>query len=252
MTNAFSIEGSNIFVTGGSGGIGSAIVETLMDSGANIAAVDLSQDAVDAVAAQHQGGPGAIVALAADVTDPSQLAQAVERAEAELGPLNAAVNAAGINHQAPAEDMPLDVWQKTIDINLTGLFLSCQAEANAMIRHGGGAIVNIGSVSAIIANRGLAQANYNASKAGVLQLTSSLALEWADRKVRVNSVSPGYTKTRMVEDAWEQIKTVVDDIPAGRMAEPREIALAVQFLLSDASAYIVGENITVDGGHSKW
>jgi NAD(P)-dependent dehydrogenase (short-subunit alcohol dehydrogenase family) len=245
----FALRDATAVVTGATGGIGQSVVAVLLEAGARVAAVDLDGGAAADLAARHGDR---CVGIAADVTDPEALAAAVARAEDHLGPLRYGVNCAGINNQVAATEMSAEVWRSLLDVNLTGVFLACQAEARAMSAHGGGAVVNIGSVSATIANRGLTQAHYNAAKAGVVHLTTSLALEWAPLGVRVNSVSPGYTRTAMVVAAWDRIKDVVEDIPAGRMAEPREIGLAVQYLLSDAAGYVVGEDLIVDGGHSRW
>jgi NAD(P)-dependent dehydrogenase (short-subunit alcohol dehydrogenase family) len=150
--------------------------------------------------------------------------------------------------------MALDVWQRLIDVNLTGVFVSCQAEGAAMLASGGGSIVNIGSISAVIANRGLNQVHYNAAKAGVAHLSVTLALEWAGRGVRVNTVSPGYTATPMAKhpDVWEHVQAYARDIPLGRLAETHELVGPVVFLLSDAASYCTGANLIVDGGAVRW
>ena len=197
---------------------------------------------------------GHAVAVPADVTDPESLAEAVRRTEAELGPLTLAVNCAGIANAAPAEDMSLAQWQRVIDIDLTGVFLSCQAEGRAMLGHGRGAVVNIASMSGSIVNRGLLQAHYNAAKAGVVHLTKSLAMEWADRGVRVNAISPGYTATPMNNrpEVAEQVKAFEADTPLGRMATVDEIVGPAVFLLSDAASFCTGVDLVVDGGFTCW
>ena len=201
---------------------------------------------------RSRGRPGGI--CAADVTKPEEIARAVEQIQATLGPLSLAANAAGIADSAPAEEMTLEQWQRVIDVDLTGVFLSCQAEARAMIAHGGGAIVNIASMSGTIANRGLLQAHYNSAKAGVVHLSKSLATEWAASHIRVNSVSPGYTYTPMTQRA-EQVNAMsgyAADTPLGRNAQPRDIAAPVGFLLSDGAAFITGADLLVDGGFVVW
>lgn len=253
MSSPFSLTDAVVLVTGAAGGIGESVALTLAAAGARVACVDLSLEAVTRVHERIEAAGGRSTAIAADVTDPKRMAGAVQAAE-RLGPLTGAANCAGINFQVSAEDMSIDEWRRLIDVNLTGIFVSCQAEGRAMLANGGGSIVNIGSISATIANRGLAQTHYNASKAAVLQFTRSLALEWADRGVRVNSVSPGYTLTPMATDptVWEHVKRYVDDIPLARMADPREIAMPVQFLLSSASSYVTGTELLVDGGAVGW
>jgi NAD(P)-dependent dehydrogenase (short-subunit alcohol dehydrogenase family) len=196
---------------------------------------------------------GRAIAVPGDVTDPGSLAAAVRRAEAELGPLSLAVNSAGIANAAPAAEMSLAQWQRVIDVDLTGVFLSCQAEGRAMLDNGGGAIVNIASMSGTIVNRGLRQVHYNAAKAGVVHLTKSLAMEWAAR-IRVNAISPGYTATPMNTrpEVAEQVKTFEAETPLGRMATVEEIVGPAVFLLSEAAAFCTGVDLLVDGGFTCW
>ena len=164
------------------------------------------------------------------------------------------MNCAGIANAAPAEDMPLTQWQAVIDINITGVFLSCQAEARVMLDRGRGAIVNIASMSGSIVNRGLLQAHYNTSKAAVAHLTKSLAMEWADRGIRVNAISPGYTATPMTTrpEVAEQMAQFEADTPLGRMATVAELVGPAVFLLSDAATFCTGVDLLVDGGFTCW
>jgi NAD(P)-dependent dehydrogenase (short-subunit alcohol dehydrogenase family) len=146
------------------------------------------------------------------------------------------------------------MWQTVIDVNLGGVFKSCQAEGRALLGNGGGAIVNIASMSGSIVNRGLTQAHYNASKAGVIHLTKSLAMEWASRGIRVNAISPGYTATPMNTrpEVAEQAKQFERDTPLGRMATPEEMIGPAVFLLSDAASFCTGVDLVVDGGFVCW
>ena len=164
------------------------------------------------------------------------------------------MNCAGIANAVAAEEMSQSQWQRVIDVNLTGIFLTCQAEARVMLPRKRGAIVNIGSMSGTIVNRGLLQVHYNASKAGVIHLSKSFAMEWADRGVRVNTISPGYTLTPMNlrPEVAEQVKKFAADTPVGRMATPDEMAGPAVFLVSKASSFVTGHDLVVDGGFVCW
>jgi NAD(P)-dependent dehydrogenase (short-subunit alcohol dehydrogenase family) len=250
----FSLEGEVALVTGAASGIGKAIAQAIAASGAAVGLVDLTEQSnEDTVNAISDAG-GRCISIAADVTHLPQLRAAVERTEAAFGPLSIAVNSAGIANAAPAETMSVEQWQRVYDVDVTGVFLSCQAEAEAMLRQGRGSIVNISSMSGTIANRGLQQVHYNSAKAAVSHLTRSLAVEWVDRGVRVNAVSPGYTATPMNTrpEMVHLVEKFSQEIPMGRYAEPEEIAGPVVFLLSPAAGYCTGVDLLVDGGFCCW
>jgi NAD(P)-dependent dehydrogenase (short-subunit alcohol dehydrogenase family) len=250
----FGVAGKVAIVTGAGSGIGQAIALSLAESGASVACLDISAEAAHATCRTivERGGVG--IGVATNVTEPENLTHAVVRTEDELGPLSLAVNAAGIAGSAPAELMPPDQWKRVLDVDLSGVFYSCQAEGNAMLHNGGGSIVNIASMSATIANRGLHQAHYNAAKAGVVQLGRSLAWEWARQGIRVNSVSPGYTHTPMTSrpEQIDNMRAYAADTPLGRNAQPDDITGPVIFLLSDAASFVTGVDLLVDGGFVIW
>ena len=255
MTNAlFGLDDRVAMVTGAASGIGRQIALGLAESGAHIACVDLPGSALDEVATEVHGRGRKVITVPSDVTEPEDLARAVSQAEAQLGPLRLAVNSAGIANAAAAEDMNLDQWRKVMDVNVTGVFLSCQAQARAMLNHRQGSIVNIASMSGSIVNRGLLQAHYNASKAAVIHLSRSLAMEWASKGIRVNSISPGYTATPMNRrpEVAEQVKQFEADTPLGRMATVNELVGPAIFLLSDAASFCTGVDLIVDGGFVCW
>ena len=255
MTDLFSLKGRIAFVTGAGSGIGQRVAVGLAEAGADVGCFDLSSGSgvADTVARIEALGQRA-VALAGDVTRREDLDRAVAAVETGLGPLDAAVNCAGIANAAPAEEMPLDQWRRVLDVNVTGVFLSCQAEARAMLPRKRGAIVNIASMSGVIVNRGLLQAHYNSSKAAVIHLSKSLAMEWSDRGVRVNSVSPGYTATPMNlrPEVAEQVKQFEADTPLGHMASVDEMVGPVIFLCSKAASFCTGVDLLVDGGFVCW
>jgi NAD(P)-dependent dehydrogenase (short-subunit alcohol dehydrogenase family) len=251
----FRLDGQSAFVTGAGGGIGSAIAVGLAQAGADVACFDLPSSAglAATVSQIHALGRRAL-RLTGDVTSAENLQAAMAAIAAELGSLDVAVNCAGIANATPAEEMPYAQWQQMLDINVTGVFLSCQAEARAMLPRGRGSIINIASMSGVIVNRGLVQAHYNSSKAAVIHLTKSLAMEWSDRGVRVNAISPGYTATPMTQRAEvaEQIKAFAADTPLGRIATVDEMVGPAVFLASQSSAFCTGVNLLVDGGFVCW
>jgi NAD(P)-dependent dehydrogenase (short-subunit alcohol dehydrogenase family) len=250
----FSLTDEVALVTGAASGIGQAIAEAIAASGAAVGLVDVTEQGSQNTANAISDAGGRALPVAADVTDLDQLHAAVERIEAAYGSLTLAVNSAGIADAAPAETMALEQWQRVYDVDVTGIFLSCQAEAAAMLRRGHGSIVNISSMSGTIVNRGIRQVHYNSAKAAVSHLTRSLAMEWVDRGVRVNAVSPGYTATPMTTrpEMVDLVEQLSGEIPMGRYADPAEIAGPVVFLLSPAASYCTGVDLLVDGGFCCW
>lgn len=254
MLDSFSLRGKVALVTGAGRGIGAAIATGWAQAGASVACLDLDGDSAERTASELRAGGGSAIGIGGDVTDAGSVRSAVSRTTAELGALDIALNNAGIAHQAPAEDLDPADWRRMIDVNLTGVFLCAQAEARVMLAHGGGSIVNIASMSGTIINRGLTQAHYNAAKAGVAHLTKSLAVEWAQRGIRVNSISPGYTLTPMTRRPqvaharaeWE------DQTPMGRMVEMNELVGPAVFLASEASSACTGIDLIADCGFVCW
>jgi NAD(P)-dependent dehydrogenase (short-subunit alcohol dehydrogenase family) len=250
----FRLDQQTALVTGAASGIGRGIALGLASAGADVACFDLPETALEEVCDEIIMAGQRAIAVLGDVMDVDMLSDAVRDAESELGPLSLAVNSAGIANAAPAEEMSLSQWQRVIDINVAGVFLSCQAEGRAMLQHGRGAIVNIASMSGSIVNRGLLQAHYNASKAAVIHLSRSLAMEWAQRGIRVNSISPGYTATPMNlrPEVADQVTKFEADTPLGRMATVDELVGPAIFLLSDAASFCTGVDLLVDGGFTCW
>lgn len=251
----FDLSGRVAIVTGAGSGIGQCIALGFAQCGADVACLDRRDDGglQNTVGMIERAGRRAL-ALQADVTIRESLDDAVRQTEAELGDLTIALNAAGIANANAAEEMTEDQFQTLMDINLKGVFLSCQAQAKAMLRHRRGSIINIGSMSGVISNRGLAQCHYNASKAGVIHMGKSMAMEWVDRGVRVNSISPGYTATPMNTrpEMVHQTREFESQTPMQRMASVQEMVGPAVFLASDASSYCTGVDLLVDGGFCCW
>jgi len=250
----FGLHGHVAMVTGASRGIGRAIAIGLAEAGASVACLGRDAGALATVVADVRRAGRRSLAIECEVTDEAQIRAAIARIEHELGPLRLAVNNAGVAGSSPAAEMPDEEWRRVIDTNLTGVMRCCRAEHAAMIRAGGGAIVNIASISGSIVNPGLTQSHYNASKAAVIHLSKSLAMEWVEEGIRVNAVSPGYTLTEMNRRAEviPMLERFRAQTPMGRLAEVEEMVGPTVFLLSGAASYITGHNLVVDGGLTCW
>lgn len=251
----FDLSGEIAFVTGAGSGIGQRIAIGLAEAGADVACFGhTSKGGLDETANSIAALGRKALVLNGTVTSETDLASAVSQVERELGPLAIAVNNAGIANAAPAETLPLDQWQKLYEVNVNGVFLSCQAQARVMLPRRKGSIINIASMSGSIVNRGLTQAHYNSSKAAVIHMSKSLAMEWSDRGLRVNVISPGYTLTPMNRrpEVADQVKVFERDTPMGRMASVDEMVGPAVFLASRASSFVTGIDLIVDGGFVCW
>ncbi|UXN58642.1 SDR family oxidoreductase [Phyllobacterium zundukense] len=251
----FSLDGQVAMVTGSGSGIGQAIAIGLAEAGADVGCFGhLSNGGLDQTAERIRALGRRALTLEGSVTKASDLTGAVDLIESQLGPLTVAINNAGVGAGGDAETLPLDHWQRVYDINVTGVFLSCQAQARVMLPRKKGSIINIASMSGSIVNRDLKQADYNSSKAAVIHLSKSLAMEWVDRGIRVNSISPGYTLTPMNRrpEVADQVKVFERDTPMGRLAAPEEMVGPAIFLSSRASSFVTGVDLVVDGGFTCW
>ncbi|NSW57743.1 MAG: SDR family oxidoreductase [Armatimonadetes bacterium] len=249
VMDKFSLNGRVAAVTGGARGIGRACADALQEMGATLALIDVLEDRVKESADEMGAGT---LPVACDVTDKAQVEAAFAKIKDSLGRLDILVNSAGICIWAPGEEMAEEEWDKVVDINLKGTFLCCQAAANIMIPQKAGSIINIASMSGHIVNRPQTQVAYNASKAAVIHLTRSLAVEWAQHNVRVNSISPGYTLSELTKQFPQYFDGWMPYIPMGRMAEPEELVGAVVYLASDAASYTTGHDLVIDGGYTCW
>lgn len=248
----FSLRGRTALVTGGGQGIGQAYAHALAEAGADVAIVDLNPDTAASVAAEVEQLGRRSLAVVADVSDAEQVGEMVARVIAAWGRLDIGVNNAGVRCWAAAEEMTVPEWDDLMAVNLKAVFLCCQAEARVMLAQGYGKIINTASMSAHIVNRPQKQVGYNTSKAGVVHLTRSLAAEWADRGVRVNSISPGYTETPLVASVAHLIPGWLKDVPLGRMGQVSDLQGAVVYLAAEASDYVTGHDLIVDGGYTCW
>lgn len=248
MTDAIysDLKGKLVVVTGGGRGIGLATVRRFLAQGSRVVVLDLA------------GGDADIDAefVEVDVTDATAVASVADELAARLGAPDIVLNAAGIVRSASAEEMSAEDWTQVIDVNLSGTFHVCQAFGRHMLAAGRGTIVNIASMSGSVSNFPQKQISYNASKAAVVHLTKTLAGEWADRGVRVNSVSPGYIATdltaALLEREPELGEVWRERTPTGRLGTPDEVASIILFLSSEASSLMTGSDVMADGGYTVW
>jgi len=253
ILDKFRLEGKKAFVTGGSRGIGKSVAIGLAEAGADIAIVARGLAAAEEAAHEIERLGVRAIAVKADVTVPEQVDGMMKKIVGKFGTVDVAFNNAGIAVVENAEAMSYESLKKVIDVNLIGLFLTCQAAAKVMIRRKRGSIINMASMSAHVVNVPQKTSNYNASKAGVVQLTKCLAVEWAPHNIRVNSISPGYTLTELARSFSEELmRQWIVKIPMGRMADPAELQGAVLYLASDASSYCTGTDLIIDGGYTLW
>lgn len=245
------LDGKKGFVTGAARGIGKCTATAFAQAGADVAIVD-----VDFAQAQKTAGEIAaltgrkVIAIKTDCTNKEEVEAMVDQVSAELGGLDFCHNNAGICINAPAEEMTYEQWSRVIDVNLNGIFLTDIAAGKYMLAHGGGSIINTASMSAHIVNVPQPQCAYNASKAAVIQLTKSLAIEWAKRGVRVNSISPGYIGTELTLNAPSLVPLIDrwnEMAPLGRMGRPEELEGICVYLAGDTSTFTTGADFVIDG-----
>lgn len=235
------LDGSVVVVTGAAGGVGHAVATWLAERGASVFSLDRRRP---------ENPVGTFVEV--DVLSEESVDRAVQQVVDAGGRIDGLVAAAGMSEEpTPAEEMSLEVWSRTLGVNLTGVFLTCQRVGRVMLAQGAGRVVTIASMSgAHVVNTPQQQVAYNSSKGGLVAMTKSLAFEWAARGVRVNALSPGYVDTPLLGskyDLHEQWKSVT---PLRRFAQPAEVAAAVGWLLSDEAAFCIGTEMLMDGGYT--
>jgi 3-oxoacyl-[acyl-carrier protein] reductase len=241
------LTGQTAIVTGAAKGLGRAIALTLAHCGAKVACIDVNAESLAETVGAIRTAGGVAEPMACDVTDSQRVSAVVDEVVKLWGGVNILVNNAGITRDNSILRMKDDQWDAVININLKGTFLFSRAAAKTMLKARQGRIINIASVSGLMGNPG--QANYSASKAGVIGLTRTIACELAGRNITINAVAPGFIATDMTAALGEEIlQQVRKQIPLGRLGDPQDVADAVLFLASDAASFITGQILTVDGG----
>ncbi|MHB1347612.1 MAG: glucose 1-dehydrogenase [Candidatus Humimicrobiaceae bacterium] len=253
VLSLFKLDGKKAIVTGAGRGLGKEIALGLAEAGADVAVIDMLLKEADQTASAIKKLGRDSIAIEGDVTREDSVISSVQKAIQKFGAIDILVNNAGICSWSAAEDMGFDEWKKVLDVNLNGVFLYCKWVGKEMIKQKSGSIINVSSMSAYIVNVPQEQCHYNASKAGVVHLTKSLAVEWAPFNIRVNAVCPGYVMTPLLKladkkdlDEWIAIS------PQKRIPDPSELKGIFVFLASDASSYFTGSSIIADGGYSLW
>jgi len=258
ILDRFSLAGRTALITGGGRGIGRALAFALGQAGASVAVADIVAESAAAVAAELESRGIRALGIAADVTDPDSVNRMVARVREAWGSLTVAINNAGIGGWEASETFPDDRWRAILDVNLNGVFWCCRAEGVLMLEAGYGKIINLASMSGSIVNHPQNQAAYNASKAGVVHLTRSLAAEWAARGVRVNSISPGYTMTPLLGERLQtpagrgKAERWMEMTPMGRMCSVTDLQGGALYLACEASDMMTGHDLVIDGGYCCW
>jgi len=248
MTNSGKqLNGKVALVTGAARGIGQAIAVRLARAGADLAVCDLQQEWLEETVAMVEACGQTARAYGADVSNAQMVQETVAAMQDDFGQIDVLVNNAGITKDGLLPRMTEDAWDQVINVNLKGTFLFTKGVSRIMMKQRSGAIVNVASIIGLIGNAG--QANYSASKGGVIALTKSVAKELAARNVRANAVAPGFIKTRMTDELSEEVQNKMKaSIPLGRFGSPEDVANVVLFLASDDAAYVTGQVLSVCGG----
>ncbi len=246
----FDLTGKTALVTGGSRGLGKEMAEALAEAGASLMLCARRQEWLDETVAEFTDRGFKVEGMTADVSKPTDVENAVNETISKFGTIDVLINNAGISWGEMPEDMPLEKWQNVIDVNLTGCFLMAQAAGREMLKQGRGSIINITSISGITSSaNGPFYAGYVASKAGLIGLTRELAASWGRRGIRVNAIAPGFFPSRLADaviDIYE--RRIQEDNIIPRVGRSGELKGVTVFLASEASSYITGQTIVVDGG----
>lgn len=256
VQSMFDLTGRKAMVVGGGGDLGGEMAIALAEAGADVAVVDIDEDGARNIAEGIKATGRSALVLLHDVTKEGEARKAVEEAVSEFGGLHIAVNSQGVGDAAPAWETTEELWHKVIDVDLSSVFFCAKHQGQAIRDCGGGSVINIASMSSTISNKGLPLSAYCSAKAGVLLLTKTLAGEWAPHNIRVNCLSPGYMITKLnrcsQEPESQLYKDIVEATPLRRMGKPEELKGAVVFLASEASSFMTGSDLVLDGGYTAW
>ncbi|HEV3043401.1 MAG TPA: glucose 1-dehydrogenase [Roseiarcus sp.] len=258
VLDLFRQDGKRALITGASRGLGRSMALALAEVGADIVLTGRTQETLDRTAAEIRALGRKAWTVKADMGAPAECEKAFVRTIAEMGPIDILVNNVGNREEnVPIEIEPLETWQRLVDLNLTSCFLGTKLIGKTMLERGkGGRIINVASISAIVANRGIAGRHYETSKAAVLHFTRCAAADWAPHGITVNAICPGLFMTDANKE-WNRtrpdvIQAIVANIPMGRTGEPEEIGPLAVYLASPAAAYVTGAAYVIDGGYTLW
>lgn len=248
------LAGRRVLVTGGAAGLGLGIGEAFAGQGCRVALFDIDRDTLASAEKRLRAEGAEVLALHGSVTDPEAIERAFEEVDRVLGGLDILVNNAGISANKPTLELDLAEWRTALDVNVTGVFLCCQAAARRMLPAGAGVILNLASIYGVVAAP--ERLAYCASKSAVVMMSKALAIEWAGRGVRVNALAPGYVRTALVERLLEaerlDERKLRERTPLGRLGRVEEIADLALYLASDSARYVTGQVVGIDGGWSAY
>jgi NAD(P)-dependent dehydrogenase (short-subunit alcohol dehydrogenase family) len=257
ILDAFSLTGRRAVITGGSRGLGKEIALGLAEAGADLILVGRERSSLDAAAAEAAALGVEVATIVGDVSVVEEAEEAARRAVAEFGPIDVLVNnVGGRRFNVATEEMPSGTWQTQLDLNVTSAFVFTRIVGGEMVKRRSGRIVNVASISGLIANRGIAGRGYEAGKGALVAFTRAVAADWAPHGVNVNAIAPGVFLTdpnrRWFDEKPELRDTIENMVPMGRLGEPREIAPLALYLASDASSFMTGAVVVIDGGYTLW